>query len=190
MRVRHCDVLFPTGNQCLGNNSETRPCTPDSNFIPGECMHTRTYLCSCPCENNRSNVFFVFCNNEDYKKGFDYSILAEVFINLHKLAPNRHSRMLNPFCSAHSQVQKHTHTLSSSLSLSFSYECTNTHKVWVIHARVNTLFCVIHHHMPMAPTHFQESCDNEMCYWALRGTLPGSKVRFIVSAALLRSGRN
>lgn len=34
-RVRHCDVLFPTGNQCSGNSSETRPCPPDSNFIPG-----------------------------------------------------------------------------------------------------------------------------------------------------------
>ncbi|KAG7225123.1 hypothetical protein INR49_014579 [Caranx melampygus] len=34
LRVRHCDVLFPTGNQCSGNNSETRPCSPDSNFIP------------------------------------------------------------------------------------------------------------------------------------------------------------
>ncbi|CAB1461007.1 unnamed protein product [Pleuronectes platessa] len=35
LRVRHCDVLFPTGNQCSGNTSETRPCPPDSNFIPG-----------------------------------------------------------------------------------------------------------------------------------------------------------
>uniref|UniRef100_A0A8C6P033 Semaphorin 5A n=1 Tax=Nothobranchius furzeri TaxID=105023 RepID=A0A8C6P033_NOTFU len=34
LRVRHCDVLFPTGNQCSGNRSETRPCSPDSNFIP------------------------------------------------------------------------------------------------------------------------------------------------------------
>uniref|UniRef100_A0A8C2ZM81 Sema domain-containing protein n=1 Tax=Cyclopterus lumpus TaxID=8103 RepID=A0A8C2ZM81_CYCLU len=34
MRVRHCDVLFPTGNQCSGNNSENRPCSPDSNLIP------------------------------------------------------------------------------------------------------------------------------------------------------------
>ncbi|XP_029384740.1 semaphorin-5A isoform X1 [Echeneis naucrates] len=34
LRVRHCDVMFPTGNQCLGNNTETRPCSPDSNFIP------------------------------------------------------------------------------------------------------------------------------------------------------------
>ncbi|CAL8292861.1 unnamed protein product [Lota lota] len=33
MRVRHCDVLFPTGNQCSGNSTETRPCPPDSNFI-------------------------------------------------------------------------------------------------------------------------------------------------------------
>uniref|UniRef100_A0A674NJ30 Sema domain-containing protein n=1 Tax=Takifugu rubripes TaxID=31033 RepID=A0A674NJ30_TAKRU len=78
MRVRHCDVLFPTGNQCLGNNSETRPCTPHSNFIPGECMHTRTYLCSCPCENNRSDVFCfldtswvkgqVHCQGSTFKK--------------------------------------------------------------------------------------------------------------------------
>ena len=43
MRVRHCDVLFPTGNQCLGNNSETRPCSPDSNFIPGDFTHTHTH---------------------------------------------------------------------------------------------------------------------------------------------------
>ncbi|KAG7262096.1 hypothetical protein CRUP_018554 [Coryphaenoides rupestris] len=35
MRVRHCDVLFPTGNQCSGNATETRPCPPDSNFISG-----------------------------------------------------------------------------------------------------------------------------------------------------------
>ncbi|XP_077591911.1 semaphorin-5A isoform X1 [Stigmatopora nigra] len=34
LRVRHCDVLFPTGNQCSGNHSETRPCSPDSNLIP------------------------------------------------------------------------------------------------------------------------------------------------------------
>ncbi|KAJ8413448.1 hypothetical protein AAFF_G00094440 [Aldrovandia affinis] len=33
-RVRHCDVLFPTGSQCSGNSSETKACTPDSNFIP------------------------------------------------------------------------------------------------------------------------------------------------------------
>ncbi|KAJ3611224.1 hypothetical protein NHX12_021240, partial [Muraenolepis orangiensis] len=33
MRARHCDVLFPTGNQCSGNSTETRPCPPDSNFI-------------------------------------------------------------------------------------------------------------------------------------------------------------
>ncbi|KAG9347916.1 hypothetical protein JZ751_003933 [Albula glossodonta] len=34
MRVRHCDVLFPTGNQCSGNSTETKVCAPDSNFIP------------------------------------------------------------------------------------------------------------------------------------------------------------
>ncbi|CAB1349963.1 unnamed protein product, partial [Coregonus sp. 'balchen'] len=34
LRVRHCDVLFPTGNQCSGNHTETRTCPPDSNFIP------------------------------------------------------------------------------------------------------------------------------------------------------------
>uniref|UniRef100_A0AAY4ADZ6 Sema domain-containing protein n=1 Tax=Denticeps clupeoides TaxID=299321 RepID=A0AAY4ADZ6_9TELE len=33
-RVRHCDVLFPMGNQCSGNSSEMRSCLPDSNFIP------------------------------------------------------------------------------------------------------------------------------------------------------------
>ena len=40
LRVRHCDVLFPTGNQCSGNNTENRPCPPDSNFIPGINSHT------------------------------------------------------------------------------------------------------------------------------------------------------
>lgn len=46
LRVRHCDVLFPTGNQCSGNNSETRPCSPDSNFIPGDhtCTFTHTWM--------------------------------------------------------------------------------------------------------------------------------------------------
>nr|XP_046148531.1 semaphorin-5A isoform X2 [Oncorhynchus gorbuscha] len=34
LRVRHCDILFPTGNQCSGNHTETRACPPDSNFIP------------------------------------------------------------------------------------------------------------------------------------------------------------
>ncbi|XP_059380512.1 semaphorin-5A [Carassius carassius] len=34
VRLRHCDVLFPTGNQCSGNSSETRACLPISNFIP------------------------------------------------------------------------------------------------------------------------------------------------------------
>ncbi|XP_061660878.1 semaphorin-5A isoform X1 [Syngnathoides biaculeatus] len=34
LRVRHCDVLFPTGNQCSGNSSESRSCAPDSNLIP------------------------------------------------------------------------------------------------------------------------------------------------------------
>ncbi|XP_055784279.1 semaphorin-5A-like [Salvelinus fontinalis] len=34
LRVRHCNVLFPTGNQCSGNHTETRACPPDSNFIP------------------------------------------------------------------------------------------------------------------------------------------------------------
>ena len=48
MRVRHCDVLFPTGNQCSGNSTDNRPCPPDSNFIPGINSHTyiqsTTYL--------------------------------------------------------------------------------------------------------------------------------------------------
>ncbi|KAF7691769.1 semaphorin-5A isoform X1 [Silurus meridionalis] len=34
IRLRHCDVLFPTGNQCSGNSSEVRACLSDSNFIP------------------------------------------------------------------------------------------------------------------------------------------------------------
>ncbi|TRZ01006.1 hypothetical protein DNTS_013694, partial [Danionella cerebrum] len=34
VRLRHCDALFPTGNQCSGNSSETRACLPLSNFIP------------------------------------------------------------------------------------------------------------------------------------------------------------
>lgn len=105
MRVRHCDVLFPTGNQCSGNNSETRPCSPDSNFIPGDLTHAHT-------------VAFFF--------------------------------------------QK---------------------KVSVTHAWLYTH--ILHHHMPTAVTHFQQSCDNEMCYWSLWGTLPRSEVRFIVRAALL-----
>ncbi len=38
-----CDVLFPTGNQCSGNSSETRACLPISNFIPGEHRNPRTF---------------------------------------------------------------------------------------------------------------------------------------------------
>ncbi|XP_035382200.1 semaphorin-5A isoform X2 [Electrophorus electricus] len=34
VRLRHCDILFPTGNQCSGNGSESRTCVSDSNFIP------------------------------------------------------------------------------------------------------------------------------------------------------------
>ncbi|KAI4891889.1 hypothetical protein NFI96_001941 [Prochilodus magdalenae] len=34
VRLRHCDVLFPTGNQCAGNTSESRACLTDSNYIP------------------------------------------------------------------------------------------------------------------------------------------------------------
>ncbi|XP_048832437.1 semaphorin-5A isoform X1 [Brienomyrus brachyistius] len=33
-RLRHCQVLFPTGVQCSGNSSEVRSCASDSNFIP------------------------------------------------------------------------------------------------------------------------------------------------------------
>lgn len=43
VRLRHCDVLFPTGNQCSGNSSETRACLPISNFIPGEHRNPHTY---------------------------------------------------------------------------------------------------------------------------------------------------
>lgn len=46
-------------------------------------------------------------------------------------------------------------------------------------------FCATRHHMPTAVSHFQESCDNEICYWSLEGTLLGSEVRFIVRTALL-----
>ncbi|KAF7240465.1 Semaphorin-5A [Varanus komodoensis] len=34
IRTRQCDVLFPVGQQCSGNASESRPCFSDSNFIP------------------------------------------------------------------------------------------------------------------------------------------------------------
>uniref|UniRef100_W5N7X9 Sema domain-containing protein n=1 Tax=Lepisosteus oculatus TaxID=7918 RepID=W5N7X9_LEPOC len=34
LRVRRCDVLFPTGKQCWGNNTEARACLSDSNLIP------------------------------------------------------------------------------------------------------------------------------------------------------------
>uniref|UniRef100_A0A8C4X5W9 Sema domain-containing protein n=1 Tax=Erpetoichthys calabaricus TaxID=27687 RepID=A0A8C4X5W9_ERPCA len=33
-RTRHCDILFPTGNQCSGNSTETKTCISESNFIP------------------------------------------------------------------------------------------------------------------------------------------------------------
>ncbi|MGH0133025.1 UNVERIFIED_CONTAM: hypothetical protein FKN15_035391 [Acipenser sinensis] len=33
VRVRHCDILFPTGNQCYGNRTETKTCIFESNFI-------------------------------------------------------------------------------------------------------------------------------------------------------------
>ncbi|MGH0151219.1 UNVERIFIED_CONTAM: hypothetical protein FKN15_019480 [Acipenser sinensis] len=33
VRVRHCDILFPTGNQCYGNRTETKKCIFESNFI-------------------------------------------------------------------------------------------------------------------------------------------------------------
>ncbi|XP_036374893.1 semaphorin-5A-like isoform X1 [Megalops cyprinoides] len=39
-RVRHCDVLFPTGNQCSGNSTETRACSSDSNLIPESIAHS------------------------------------------------------------------------------------------------------------------------------------------------------
>ncbi|XP_013361362.1 PREDICTED: semaphorin-5A isoform X2 [Chinchilla lanigera] len=34
IRVRHCLLPFPVGSQCSGNNTESRPCVFDSNFIP------------------------------------------------------------------------------------------------------------------------------------------------------------
>ncbi|KAK1174109.1 semaphorin-5A-like isoform X1 [Acipenser oxyrinchus oxyrinchus] len=33
VRVRHCDIVFPTGNQCYGNRTETKTCIFESNFI-------------------------------------------------------------------------------------------------------------------------------------------------------------
>ncbi|XP_023368848.1 semaphorin-5A [Otolemur garnettii] len=33
-RARQCIPLFPVGNQCSGNSTESRPCVFDSNFIP------------------------------------------------------------------------------------------------------------------------------------------------------------
>ncbi|XP_066532605.1 semaphorin-5A [Hoplias malabaricus] len=33
-RLRHCEVVFPMGNQCTGNSSETRACLTESNYIP------------------------------------------------------------------------------------------------------------------------------------------------------------
>lgn len=107
MRVRHCDVLFPTGNQCSGNNSETRPCSPDSNFIPGDYTHTHTFA----------------------------SFLSEK-------------------------------------TRALMHDLTRSH-------------CATRHHMPTAASHFQESRDNEICYWSLQGALPRSGVRFIVGTALL-----
>uniref|UniRef100_A0AAR2L3Q0 Sema domain-containing protein n=1 Tax=Pygocentrus nattereri TaxID=42514 RepID=A0AAR2L3Q0_PYGNA len=41
VRLRHCDVLFPTGNQCAGNSSESRACLIESNYIPGTHSHTQ-----------------------------------------------------------------------------------------------------------------------------------------------------
>ncbi|MEE6465587.1 hypothetical protein FKM82_006602, partial [Ascaphus truei] len=33
-RLRQCNILFPVGNQCSGNSTETRNCISESNFIP------------------------------------------------------------------------------------------------------------------------------------------------------------
>uniref|UniRef100_A0A4W3JG71 Semaphorin-5A n=1 Tax=Callorhinchus milii TaxID=7868 RepID=A0A4W3JG71_CALMI len=33
-RTRHCNILFPVGNQCSENSSESQPCDYDSNLIP------------------------------------------------------------------------------------------------------------------------------------------------------------
>lgn len=152
MRVRHCDVLFPTGNQCSGNNSETRPCTPDSNFIPGEGPHTLSpYTDKC-----MRQVLTL--------------ILTEVLIDLHKLTHNQYRRMLNPLCSVYKQVQEHTHTLFPWHKYSHTH-CLS--KVWGSQAWANTL--ALHHHMLAALTHFQESSDNEICYWASKGHLPGQR---------------
>lgn len=115
-------TVTPTGPRCAGGTATS--CFPLETsawattarqglappililYLVSACTHAHT--CVRVLVRTTDLIFFVFCNNEDYKKGFDYSILAEVFINLHKLAPNRYSRMLNPFCSAHSQVQEHT----------------------------------------------------------------------------------
>ncbi|KAG8133123.1 hypothetical protein E2320_010944, partial [Naja naja] len=39
VRTRQCNVLFPVGQQCSGNTTESQPCDSDSNFIPGETKH-------------------------------------------------------------------------------------------------------------------------------------------------------
>ncbi|KAG9356143.1 hypothetical protein JZ751_000987, partial [Albula glossodonta] len=49
VRVRHCDALFPTGNQCSGNSTESRACTSDSNLIPESIAHSS--LEKRPCED-------------------------------------------------------------------------------------------------------------------------------------------
>lgn len=35
-RTRQCDVLFPVGQQCSGDTTESRLCVSDSNSIPGK----------------------------------------------------------------------------------------------------------------------------------------------------------
>lgn len=97
-------------------------------------------------------------------------ILTEVLINLHKLTHNQYRRMLNLLCSVYKQVQEHTHTLFPWHKYSHTH-CLS--KVWGSQAWAITL--ALHHHMLAALTHFQESCDNEICYWASKGHLPGQR---------------
>uniref|UniRef100_A0A8C7KV93 Semaphorin-5A n=1 Tax=Oncorhynchus kisutch TaxID=8019 RepID=A0A8C7KV93_ONCKI len=75
LRVRHCDILFPTGNQCSGNHTETRACPPDSNFIPGN-THIPLSL-SLSSEAQSNTPIDVFNNDVFYIVSMD-TILLEL----------------------------------------------------------------------------------------------------------------
>uniref|UniRef100_A0A4W3KBN0 Semaphorin-2A n=1 Tax=Callorhinchus milii TaxID=7868 RepID=A0A4W3KBN0_CALMI len=53
-RTRHCNILFPVGNQCSENSSESQPCDYDSNLIPGEHGY-----CLCLCFFNMFHMIAV-----------------------------------------------------------------------------------------------------------------------------------